>query len=95
MLAMFAFASILTVGSLGSSFAESTVDVDEQRTIVLIGTGVDPDNDELTYLWEQTGGESVELSAYDVAEPTFLSPPVENGETKTLSFTLTVSDPIG
>ncbi len=95
MLALFVFASILTVGSLGSSFAESTVDVDEQRTIVLIGTGVDPDNDDLTYLWEQTGGESVDLSAYDVAEPTFLSPLVDNGETKTLSFTLTVSDPFG
>lgn len=84
----------MSISSVGSSFAE-TVNVDEEKMIALIGTGVDPDNDELTYLWQQTAGELVELSANNILEPEFMSPSVNNGQTKTLEFVLTVTDPFG
>ena len=93
-LTLFAIISLLTVTSVGSSYAE-TVNVEEEKMIALIGTGFDADNDELTYFWEQTAGELVELSANDVMEPEFLAPSVNNGQTKTLEFMLTVSDPFG
>ena len=95
LLTLFTVVSLLTISSVGSVYAQDTVNVEEEKMIALIGTGVDPDNDELTYLWEQTSGEIVELSAYDIPEPHFLAPSVDNGYTKTLSFLLTVSDPFG
>ena len=74
MLTLFAIISLISASSIGSSFAETSVDVDEEHMIALIGTGVDPDNDSLTFFWEQTSGETVELSANDIAEPHFLAP---------------------
>ena len=96
LLTLFAVVSLLTITSAGSSFAaEEIVNVDEEKMVELIGTGVDPDNDDLTYLWEQTSGETVILTANDILKPQFMSPSVDNGFTKTLGFTLTVSDPFG
>jgi hypothetical protein len=92
---LIAVISLFTVSSVGSSYAENSVNVEEERMIALIGIGIDPDDDDLTYFWEQTSGELVDLSAHDVAEPHFLAPSVNNGQTKILSFTLTVSDPFG
>ena len=84
------------IGSSDFSYAETpSVDVDEGSKIALIGQGSDPDNDTLTYQWEQISGEPVVLSALDVAEPYFVAPSVNNGEIKTLQFRLTVSDPFG
>ena len=94
LLTLFAVVTLLSISSVGSSFAE-TVNVEEEKMIALIGTGVDPDNDELTYFWEQTAGELVELSANDILEPEFMSPSVNNGQIKTLEFVLTVTDPFG
>ena len=94
LLTLFAVISLFTVSSVDSSFAE-VVDVEEEKMIALIGTGVDPDNDDLIYLWEQTSGDGVDLTAYDVLEPQFLAPSVDNGSTKTLDFMLTVTDPFG
>ena len=88
--------SVLLVGTSDISYAQtSSVDVDEESKIALIGQGSDPDNDALTYQWEQVSGEPVILSAVDIAEPYFLAPSVNNGEIKTLEFRLTVSDPFG
>jgi len=95
LLTLFTIISILTISSVGSVYAQDDVNVEEEKMIALVGTGVDPDNDDLTYLWEQTSGELVELSANNIPEPHFLAPSVDNGQTKTLSFTLTVSDPFG
>ena len=95
LLTLIAVISLFTVSSVGSSYAENSVNVEEEKMIALIGTGIDPDDDDLTYFWEQTSGELVDLSANDVAEPHFLAPSVNNGQTKILSFTLTVSDPFG
>ena len=94
-LTLFAIISLITAGSVGSSFAEISVNVDEEHMIALIGTGIDPDNDTLTFFWKQTSGETVDLSANNVAEPQFLAPSVANGQTKVLGFSLTVSDPYG
>ena len=86
----------MLVGASDFSYAQtSSVDVDEERKIALIGQGSDPDNDALTYQWEQISGEPVTLSAVDIAEPNFVAPSVNNGEIKTLEFRLTVSDPFG
>ena len=88
--------SVMLISTSDFSYAESSsVDVDEESKIALIGQGSDPDNDALTYLWEQLSGEPVVLSAVDIAEPHFLAPSVNNGEIKTLEFSLTVSDPFG
>ncbi|WP_316506826.1 PKD domain-containing protein [Nitrosopumilus sp.] len=95
-LTLFAVVSLLTISSVGYSFAEETVNVEEEKMIILIGSeSFDPDNDDITFLWEQTSGEPVTLTANDVPEPQFLAPSVNNGFTKTLGFTLTVSDPFG
>ena len=95
LLTLFTVISLLTISSVGSVYAQDNVNVEEEKMIALVGTGVDPDNDDLTYLWEQTSGELVELSANNILEPHFLAPSVDNGQTKTLSFMLTVSDPFG
>ena len=85
----------MLIGTSEFSYGETSVDVDEKTKIGLIGQGSDPDNDALTYQWDQISGESVVLSAVDIAEPYFLAPSVNNGEIKTLEFALTVSDPFG
>jgi len=48
----------------------------------------DPENDQLSYLWQQTSGPTVELSAPTESAPSFVAP--ENGAT--LNFTLIVND---
>ena len=94
--ALFAVVSLLTIASVESSFAEEVVNVEEEKMIALIGSeSYDPDNDEITFKWMQTGGEPVNLTADNIPEPHFLAPSVANGSTKTLSFSLTVSDPFG
>ena len=58
-----------------------------------MGEGYDPDNDDLTYFWQQIGGEPMELSSYTVPSPQFMAPEVANGMIKILTFQLTVTDP--
>ncbi|HLC10012.1 MAG TPA: peptidase, partial [Nitrosopumilaceae archaeon] len=64
----------------------------ELVTVTLSGSGNDPSGTPVTFSWKQTSGESVVLSSTTVAGPTFTSPEVENRETKTLVFELTVTD---
>ncbi|MEF8825319.1 MAG: glucodextranase DOMON-like domain-containing protein [Halapricum sp.] len=61
----------------------------------LDGSGsTDPDDQELTYQWEQTGGPDVQqFNDTDTANPTFVAPDVD--EESTLEFTLTVTDTDG
>jgi hypothetical protein len=91
------FASILALGSVGFSHAQTieTVDVVENKIVTLIGEGYDPDVEDLSYLWEQLDGEPTELSSYTVPTPQFMAPEVENGMIKVLTFQLTVTDPFG
>ncbi|MEE4245423.1 MAG: choice-of-anchor B family protein, partial [Kangiellaceae bacterium] len=54
----------------------------------LIGTASDPENDTMTYLWQQTGGGAVVINAADSLTANFLAPE-DAGE---LNFTLTATD---
>ena len=69
--------------------------VDEMVTVTLHGSGNDPSGTAVTLSWAQTEGEPVTLSSTTNATPTFTSPEVANGETKTLVFELTVTDEHG
>jgi hypothetical protein len=88
--------SLFLVGTVSYSFAEdNSIEVIENRIVTLVGEGVDADNDALIFEWVQIDGEPVTLSSYNVAEPTFMAPDVVNGQIKVLTFTLTVTDPLG
>jgi len=88
--------SLFLVGTASYSFAEdNSIEVIENRLVTLVGEGVDADNDALIFEWVQIDGEPVTLSSYNVAEPTFMAPDVVNGQIKVLTFTLTVTDPLG
>ena len=70
--------------------------VDELTEVTLIGEGTDPNlEDVLSFSWKQTEGEKVKLSSMTKQNPTFTAPDVENGQTKTLTFELTVDDGVG
>jgi hypothetical protein len=70
--------------------------VDEQTNITLDGTGSsDPDGDNLTYTWTQTGGESVALANGSTSQASFDAPDVGIGSSITLTFQLRVADPSG
>jgi chitinase len=88
--------SLFLAGTVSYSFAETTsVEVLENRLVTLVGEGVDADDETLVFKWVQLDGESVKLSANNIAEPTFMAPIVPNGQIKVLTFQLTVTDPQG
>jgi hypothetical protein len=88
--------SLSLVSITSYSFAQSnSIEVIENRLVTLVGVGVDPDDDALAFEWVQIDGEPVSLSSYNVPEPTFMAPDVVNGQIKVLTFTLTVTDPLG
>jgi K319L-like, PKD domain len=64
--------------------------------VVLDGSGsYDPENDlnpDNAYIWRQTAGTSVTLSAPGAIYPAFTAPGVAAGESETLVFELTVTD---
>ena len=62
----------------------------ETESIVLQGSGTDPDGDEITYSWSCTGGT---LSSSSIAQPLYYAPSVSSETTYTC--TLTVTDPYG
>ncbi len=66
--------------------AGSDQTVDERTTVTLSGSGDDPDEDGLSYSWEQTAGPTATLSSATVAAPTFTAPEVT--EETTLKFRL-------
>lgn len=80
---------------IASAAAPSQNIVKAGSFVTLSGSGIDPDNDSLSIMWKQVGGEAVALSSNTVAEPTFTAPDVENGLVKILTFELTVTDPYG
>lgn len=65
--------------------------VPNEARVNLDGSGsFDADNDSLIYTWTQQSGPVVQLSANDVAQPSFHAPQVT--ESTTLTFSLTVTD---
>lgn len=86
--------SLFAIGNAGFAFAD-TVDVVEQKLVILQGEGFDPDGNDLTFEWRQIDGEPVQLSSYTAMNPEFMAPVVDNGFIKVLTFELTVTDPLG
>lgn len=56
--------------------------------VTLSGSGLDADDDVLTFVWTQVGGDTVALSSTTASEVTFVAPELA----QTLVFSLTVSD---
>jgi hypothetical protein len=82
------------VGCPGPPVADAGLDAlsDEGELVQLDGTGSsDPDDDFLTYVWEQVAGPLVLLSDMFSATPTFTAPLVPLGGA-TLTFQLVVDD---
>jgi len=75
-----------------TAYAGKDKTVPEHSTVTLFGSGKDPIKQKLFYSWSQVSGTDVVLSANDVPEPSFEAPDVDNGQTKKLTFELTVSD---
>lgn len=70
--------------------------VNENVRISLDGSkSFDPENQPLSYMWTQTGGETVTLSSTTSITPSFVTPIVANGEIKVLTFELKVYDDNG
>lgn len=64
--------------------------VEHNASVTLDGTASTGNN--LQYAWAQTGGDTVHLIATKTAQPNFVAPDVAIGQTKTLTFQLTVSN---
>ena len=62
----------------------------ETESIVLQGSGTDPDGDDITYSWTCTGGS---MSSSTIAQPLYYAPSVTQATTYTCA--LTVTDPYG
>jgi len=60
----------------------------ETESVILEGSGSDPDGDAITYHWSCTGGT---LSNSDIAQPVFYSPIVSSNTTYTCTLTVTDS----
>lgn len=81
-----------TIAKALTAYAGKDQRVPEKSDVTLFGSGKDPLKNKLFYTWRQVSGEQVTLSASDISKPSFVAPDVDNGETKSLSFELTVSD---
>lgn len=69
--------------------------VTSQTQVTLDGSGSsDPENQSLTYQWSQTSGQTVTISESTAAVATFVAPE-PTGQSTTLAFELTVTDPDG
>jgi hypothetical protein len=66
--------------------------VDEGATVILAGSGMDPDLDALTFSWSQIAGTPVTLAGGDTASPSFTAPLLPLNEPEVLTFQLVVDD---
>ena len=61
----------------------------------LVGSAVDADDDELTYMWEQIDGPQIELVNTDLRYLTIVSPSVDFSNFDPMTFKLTADDGFG
>jgi len=66
-------------------------DVLESQSIILEGSGSDPEGDSLSYVWSCTKGS---LSSNSIAQPTFYAPLI-SGTQETVTCTITATDSCG
>ncbi|MFK7794758.1 MAG: hypothetical protein AB8B89_05365 [Gammaproteobacteria bacterium] len=64
--------------------------ISEQQTVTLVGNGLDPDGDTLSFIWQQVSGPVVTISNANNQNASFLAPPTD--VEVTLEFRLTVID---
>jgi hypothetical protein len=62
-------------------------------TVVLSGSGYDPESQPLSFAWSQVAGAAVTLSSSSVASPTFVAP-AASSLVQTLTFQIVVNDGI-
>lgn len=67
--------------------------VQEAETVILIGSGSDPDGQIVSFAWEQLSGPAVTLSEPNTAQPRFVTPAFSANTT--FRFRLTVTDNCG
>ena len=67
----------------------------ELTTTSLTGSGTDPDNDALSYVWTQISGMPVTLDSVNLPTTSFVAPDVPAGAPDTLRFQLTATDAMG
>ena len=73
-----------------SAEAGANITVDENASVQLVGSGVDPEGQGLSYQWVQTGGTPVVLDDASASSPSFDAP--EGLVNSDLTFELQVSD---
>ena len=65
------------------------------NAITLVGSAVDPDDDVLTYKWEQTSGPKIQLVNDDLRYLTIVSPSIDFSNFEPMTFKLTADDGFG
>jgi len=65
------------------------------NAITLVGSAVDPDDDVLTYKWEQTSGPEIKLVNDDLRYLTIVSPSIDFSSFEPMTFKLTANDGFG
>jgi hypothetical protein len=94
-----ALAVLAGCGGGGSSNSAPTANAGTDQTVnagisvVLAGSGTDPDGTIASYAWRQTAGPTVSLSSASIAQPSFTAPLAATATT--LTFRLIVRDNIG
>lgn len=85
-------APTVTLSAEGGKESEGvlTVTLDAGKRLTLTATGQDPDQDKLTYTWQQTAGTSMALTGNNTANLTFTVP--KETKAQELNFKVTVSD---
>ena len=85
--------NVLFVNDPPTADAGANQNVDEETTVTLDGSNSSDSDDGIEfYEWIQVAGPSVTLSNPRAIKPTFMSPSVAGGQSKSLRFELTVTD---
>jgi len=65
------------------------------NAITLVGSAVDPDDDTLTYSWEQTSGPTIQLENTNLRYLNIVSPSIDFSSFEPMTFKLTADDGFG